>query len=541
MNARWQELFNRCADVVQSEADDRELATLLRSNAAARREYRMFMELHAALHWDSSCLARPCPPPPARDNDGLRWVGLRWLAAAIVLGAVFGGLSVGVGLWPQRQPATPLAVVVQTRFLIPGEAGPRLEPGQSFAGGRLAIRGGLVELRLRNGVVLVFEGPGEIDLVDEMSALLADGNVVVRMPAGMDGFRLRTPTTDVLDLGTEFAVGIRDDNVTDVQVYDGAVIASAGVRPQSARSPKRLAAGEAARFSPQTSVEAVPLAYHPERFVRRLPPDVGIPTPGGSNQRTPEDARHFGRPQHDSITVHRAPTTIAIDGRLDEWQAAPGFASPLDGHAACAEQVEGRMMYDERCLYVAAHVRDPFPLRSIIDPELDAESGWRGGGVQVRVSTDRGLGWPARGNSSSYYTQRAIAPSAEQEAWAKNPRLAHLTMWFHAPSETPCLTVVEGALRGDLQVNPAGYRGAFLRDADGRGYTMEYEIPWPLLNAAADPPQSGDVLAVVWQVHWSDATGRMQRQHMVEIRNPDEPLRINVWERAATWGRAEYR
>ena len=49
------------------------------------------------------------------------------------------------------------------------------------------------------------------------------------------------------------------------------------------------------------------------------------------------------------------------------------------------------------------------------------------------------------------------------------------------------------------------------------------------------------MLAAVWQVIWADATGRMRREQMVEIRNPDEPLAINVWERAATWGRAEYR
>jgi hypothetical protein len=33
----------------------------------------------------------------------------------------------------------------------------------------------------------------------------------------------------------------------------------------------------------------------------------------------------------------------------------------------------------------------------------------------------------------------------------------------------------------------------------------------------------------------------MRREHMVEVRNRDEPRRINVWERAAIWGRAEYR
>lgn len=535
MNAQWQNLFNRFADGIQSEADDRELAALLRSSAEARRDYRIFMDMHSALHWDSSCLAQPIMPPPADGGGPPR------MAAAILFALVLGGLSAAFAFLPGRRQEAPLAVITQTKFAIPEEDGQRLEPGQPFVGGRLSLRGGAVELRLRNGVVVVFEGPGELDLIDELSALLSDGNVVVRMPPGMDGFRLRTPTTDVLDLGTEFAVGIRDANVTDVQVYDGAVLASAGPRPQAMRSPKRLEAGEASRFSPQPDAEAVAIAYRPERFVRSLSPDVGIPVGGHPGERIADEVQLFGRPKHDSIAVHRVPAAIAIDGRLDEWALAPGFASTLDGSDACVERVDGRMMYDDECLYIAAHVGDPFPLRNIIDPEFDAQSGWRGGGVQVRVSTDRRMGWPARGNSSSYYGHRKIAPTAEQEGWAKNPRLAHLTMWLHAPTQTACLTIADGALRGELRVNPAGYAGAFVPDADGQGYTMEYAIPWRLLHAADDPPQSGDVLAAVWQVHWSDDVGRMQRQHMVEIRNRDEPLRINVWDRAATWGRAEYR
>jgi hypothetical protein len=529
VKAEWQELFNRFADGIQSEADDRELAVLVRTSAEARRDYRLFMELHATLNWDSSCLAQPIAPPPAGG-------GPQRLAAAILFALVLAGLSAAIAVLPGRRQAGPLAVITQTRFLIPNEDGEQLEPGQPLSGRRLAIRGGVVELRLRNGVVVVFEGPGQLDLIDDMSAILSDGNVVVRMPEGADGFRLRTPSTEVIDLGTEFAVGIRAGNVTDVQVYDGAVITSAGAQP-----PKRLEKGEAARFSPQPNAEAVPLAYRPERFVRSLPPDVGIPSGGQAAARTASEVRLYGRPQHGGITVHRAPATIAVDGRLDEWAAAPGFASTLDGNSACSEQVDGRMMFDERCLYIAAHVRDPFPLQNIIDPELDAGSGWRGGGVQVRVSTDRSMGWPARGNSSNYYIQRRIAPSADQEEWAKNPRLSHLTMWLHAPTQTPCLTIVHGALSSKLLANPAGYAGAFVPDADGQGYTMEYAIPWELLNAADNPPQSGDVLAAVWQVHWSDEAGRMQRQHMVEVRNPDEPLQIHVWERAATWGRAEYR
>ena len=254
-----------------------------------------------------------------------------------------------------------------------------------------------------------------------------------------------------------------------------------------------------------------------------------------------EIVREFGPARQAAITVHPATNGMVIDGRLDEWADKPGFSGTLDGTASCPEWADGRMMYDEKCLYIAAHVGDPMPLRSIIDPEIDAGWGFRGGAVQVRVSTDRLMGWPAQGNSMSYYTQRKSFPTPEQEQAARNPRLAHLTMWFHEPSQTPCLTIKHGALVGELQVNPAGFAGAFVADADGQGYTMEYAIPWSLLGCADDPPQRGDVLAAVWQVLWGDEDGRMRRKQLVEVRNANAPLEINVWERAATWGRAEYR
>jgi hypothetical protein len=78
------------------------------------------------------------------------------------------------------------------------------------------------------------------------------------------------------------------------------------------------------------------------------------------------------------------------------------------------------------------------------------------------------------------------------------------------------------------------------RAADGRGYTMEYAIPWRLLNCEDDPPQPGDALGVSWQVLFADEGGRLWWTQILEVRNPDEPPRIYTWERAATWGRAEY-
>jgi hypothetical protein len=441
--------------------------------------------------------------------------------------------------WFGRPPGSgALATVTRTRYLQPAHRERHLSIGQPIEAGRLSLAGGAVELTLRNGVVVVFEGPGQFDLAGELEATLHDGNLVVRMPDGMKGFVVRTPSTDVLDLGTEFAVSVGPGQATDVQVYDGAVMAATSRRQEPMQMPKRLAAGEAARFDSAAISEPVPLVFQPKRFVRRLPDDVGIPHNWTSSKE--EIVREFGPARHAAITVHRAPNGMVIDGRLDEWSDKDGFSGRHDGTPSCAEWADGRMLYDEKCLYIAAHVGDPMPLRSIIDPEVDAGTGFRGGAVQVRVSTDRQMGWPAQGNSPSYFSQRKIAPSPEQEQAARNRRLAHLTMWFHAPTQTPCLTIVPGALMGEMQVNPAGFVGAFAADTDGKGYTMEYAIPWSLLGCADDPPQRGDVLAAVWQVLWGDEDGRMRRKQMVEVRNPGEPLEINVWERAATWGRAEY-
>jgi len=58
------------------------------------------------------------------------------------------------------------------------------------------------------------------------------------------------------------------------------------------------------------------------------------------------------------------------------------------------------------------------------------------------------------------------------------------------------------------QTNPIGYRAAFRKDADGRGYTLEYAIPWALLKAESDPPRAGDTLAATWTVHWSDESSQ---------------------------------
>jgi hypothetical protein len=560
---RLLELAGSYCDGTASEQEVAWLEQLLAADADARLDFVKYGFVHGQAPFAAAARAQRVSFATAFPEISLaearqpsRRPRARWAAAALVAvaaiaavgtGGVIGGFG---GIFSPDRPAAAairlvapvaapaLAMVTQSRFLLVRDEANPIWVGRGLNAGRLSILSGAVEMTLRNGVTIILQGPGELDLIDEMKAFLHTGNAVVRVPKGMSGFRLDTATTDVLDLGTEFAVKAESGFITEVQVYDGAVIATGKDLQSGGRFPKRLEAGQAARFGPQSLVGSEPIPYSENRFIRSLPSEAGVEHTQWRERD--EELRRFGRPQCAAIAVARVAAPVVVDGDLGEWSHAVGFSGSLDGGPTEAEWVDGRMMYDDECLYIAAHVGDPAPMRNTADPSLDPVMAWQGGGLQVRISTDRAMGWPVDANGPSYYRVRNLEPSDEERSKATNPRLSHLTMWHHAPSRKAAIAINHGMSFDSCSVNPEGVRGAYARDPDGRGYVLEYAIPWRLLNAAQDPPRTGDVLGVVWQVHWSDAAGQIWREQMVEIRNPHELRRILPFERAATWGRAEF-
>ena len=98
-------LFNRLADGIASEADERRLGEMLRTSPEARRAYREFMALHSALHWDyvagvgqdaMPMMNQPSTLTPARTRAG-------WVAAFLAGIAVATAAAVAIAVfWPER-------------------------------------------------------------------------------------------------------------------------------------------------------------------------------------------------------------------------------------------------------------------------------------------------------------------------------------------------------------------------------------------------------------------------------------------------------
>ena len=531
--AKRSQLYSAWLDGRLSAEDSSGLDRELRGSREARDEFRAWAMLDNLMVEQAVATAFVEPQPTSLHSRRASW---RAAVVGLGLASLLAVSVAAANRWYAE--GAPLGTVTNVRFPVVRGGEKPFVIGRAVAPGPLTLLSGALELTLRNGVVIVLEGEVNLDLRGELEAVLHAGSAVIRMSNGMRGFRLVTPTADVLDLGTEFAARTGPGLVTDVQVYDGAVMATGRSESAEGAFPRHLEAGEARRFRPDARDHGEPIPYSESRFVRHLPAPSEFVCPKSRNAN--EAARRLVRPRLEAIKVTRAVARPIIDGVLDDWSASGGFHATLRGAANGAEWVHGRMAYDEHCVYIAARVGDPAPLRSVIDPEVDPGRGWQGGSVQVRLSTDRVIGWPVDANAPAYYQMRRLEPSPEDRQKAANARLSHLTMWHHAPTGRACLVLNHGMDVNRFVVNPPGFAGCFRRGEDGLHYTLEYAIPWELLNAADAPPRSGDVLAAHWQVHWSDDSGLIWRDQIIEIGNILEDCGVSSFQRAAIWGRAEY-
>ncbi|MBA3685223.1 MAG: hypothetical protein H0W72_08285, partial [Planctomycetes bacterium] len=170
--------------------------------------------------------------------------------------------------------------------------------------------------------------------------------------------------------------------------------------------------------------------------------------------------------QTDNHGIHAVPSpgTVAVDGDLADWD--------LSGQTLMCYDVQSlkdiysarvAMMHDAEHLYVAISWKDPIPLGNSHDPQFQADKGWAGDSVQLRVRTDR---------------------------------ICHVTAWCFAKKQEPFINLDYGKSLtepfggGSLNLSRSegwkleqGAEMAFKADADGKGYVQEIKLPWKLITS----------------------------------------------------------
>ncbi len=239
-----------------------ELQMVLRTQPDAPAMFLQYMSMHADMYgavrlsrvrkiFESEVQLRVDATPTLRTHAkrwGTRLVPILAIAAAVLL-----------LLWPTGPPQAepilnwPDAVATLNRVegVVWSETGSQYDVTSILTSGNsLQFLSGLVELELRQGAVVVLEGPAHLVVDDVNRATLLDGKLAAVVPPWAKGFRVDTPGIDVVDHGTRFSMSVSSAAAGEPEVK--VLVAEGEVELLEADQPhqnRRLFAGEGVRVN----------------------------------------------------------------------------------------------------------------------------------------------------------------------------------------------------------------------------------------------------------------------------------------------------
>jgi len=279
-------LYLRIHELVVRQCDDSdshaaaELAELLGENAEARDLYIEYMHEAVNLGWWSlfgirtrqsreawkASTAGSSPPPAAtivpRTFALTRSVVLYATVACLLVATGVAYMGWNRGSNPDSATITDqngfrggaaarssgVATIVRTSDTVwrPNYPVPA-DFSRLAVGNFLALDRGQIELIFDTGVEVVARGPCRIRITSPNSIFAERGAISARVGNTGKGFKIDTPSTQLLDLGTAFGVDVDPRGITDVAVFDGMVDLTSG--RTRVGHPDRLFQGDAVQVS----------------------------------------------------------------------------------------------------------------------------------------------------------------------------------------------------------------------------------------------------------------------------------------------------
>ena len=189
----------------------------------------------------------------------------------------------------------------------------------------------------------------------------------------------------------------------------------------------------------------------------------------------------------------RAPKTVAIDGRIDDWVLTAPVSYEVDPNAF-DQKVKTHAMWDGRFLYLAYVVRDSSPLKNASD---DPSAAFKGGdSLHFYVSTAKAPeAAGAEGGPEDYHFLMALQRGApvvfafrQRKAGVDNPTTVR------SPATSIDLAWMGPVPNAELAVS-----------VEGAAYTAEVALPLAFFEGFR--PEAGRRLAVDAAVNFSDPAG----------------------------------
>ncbi|EAQ80084.1 hypothetical protein DSM3645_05660 [Blastopirellula marina DSM 3645] len=170
------------------------------------------------------------------------------VAACVVVAAMFFWLAQE----PQAAKQQAIAELVRCDDATWGASTLATEIGLPLGPGRMRLEQGRAILRFKSGAKVFLGGQTDLELRDELTAVLHSGTVIVEAPESAHGFAVHTPSAIAIDHGTKFAISVdRARDISHLQVLDGEV----EIRHPNSGKATMLIKGEAVTATQQAVSE----------------------------------------------------------------------------------------------------------------------------------------------------------------------------------------------------------------------------------------------------------------------------------------------
>ena len=144
----------------------------------------------------------------------------------------------------------------------------KINAGSILYTGDMALKRGLVEIKLNNGAEVIIEGPCQFNLESDCQLFLHSGSIVANIEeADNKRFVVRTQNATVVDYGTEFGVVVDRSGNTATQVFKGCVELRKGPDPLKYEQTLRLEKDQGGLISPDGLVSNI--SSNSYAFVRK--------------------------------------------------------------------------------------------------------------------------------------------------------------------------------------------------------------------------------------------------------------------------------
>ncbi len=251
------DLANAMCDQTISADDRRRLESLLEENPQLRPLYLDYVRVNAGLIWRYRTGDTPVEDSTEIvgshevNDDGVgdrsdavnqsqlrktevdwrsyfvgRWAFVGALASCLLLALVLSRRNESAGPSVEREPAVAegfIATLHEATHVVWSNEDQAVNVGSRIKAGSLRLEAGEAEVVFDSGAKLRLAGPAEMRLESPLSVYLAKGTVAAHMPPAAIGFKLRTPTSTLVDQGTEFGVAVEQSGETQVHVFRGQV------------------------------------------------------------------------------------------------------------------------------------------------------------------------------------------------------------------------------------------------------------------------------------------------------------------------------